>query len=134
MESRTRKPRYNRVQALLLSWQEDDEQDDDDIAKKNKMIDEEVLAVQGLFQKKLNFSVERCSIPVVDKKSKKPVYSHNELSGRSKILSMIWISMRTRTHFSSFTTMDMSLTGMILSSGTRKLHHDCDSHWSSANL
>lgn len=81
-KSRTRKPRYSRVQALLLSWHLEDEQDDDDVTKMNKMIEDEVLAVQGLFQDKLNFSVERVSFPIVDEKSKKPVYSHNKLLGK----------------------------------------------------
>ncbi|KAH7330254.1 hypothetical protein BKA65DRAFT_508996 [Rhexocercosporidium sp. MPI-PUGE-AT-0058] len=76
--SRTRKPRYNRVQALLISWKEDEDENAEEVLLMNKTIEAEVRTVHDLLEHKLNFSVDRFAIPIVDERNRS-VNSQNKL-------------------------------------------------------
>lgn len=61
-----RRQRYNRVQVLLISWEDDLTETDQKAKELNRLIEEEVRTVHSLFDKALNFNVNRYAIPLVD--------------------------------------------------------------------
>jgi hypothetical protein len=64
------KLRYTKVEVLLLSWEED-EGAGKEVKRVNKLIEDEIRTVHELFERTLNFSVNRYAIPLVDPRTKR---------------------------------------------------------------